>query len=54
MYEGECFAIVWVILLFLCYFYGSLFMLIIDHQPFNFLMELNHLIGKLSMWDFIL
>jgi len=53
-YEGECLVIVWVILLFLCYFDGSPFILVTDHQPLNFFMESYWLIGKLTKWALIL
>jgi hypothetical protein len=53
-YEGECLAVVWVVSSFQCYFYGSPFILIIDHQPLKFLMESDRLTGKLAMWALIL
>jgi hypothetical protein len=45
-YEWECLVIIWAISSFLCYLYGSPFILIIDHQPLGFLMELNMYIRK--------
>jgi hypothetical protein len=53
-YEGECFRIVWVVSSFRCYLYGSPFILIINHQPLKFLMELDRLIVKLATWALIL
>jgi hypothetical protein len=32
-YKGECLAIVWVVIHFRPYFYGTKFTLYIDHQP---------------------
>jgi hypothetical protein len=45
-YEGACFTIVWAVFSFRCYFYGSPFTLVTNHQPLKFLMELNWLIGN--------
>jgi hypothetical protein len=53
-YEGECLIVVWVVSSFKSYFYGSPFILVIDHWPLKFFMESNHLIGKLARWAFIL
>ncbi len=53
-YEGECFVVFWVVSSFRCYFYGSPFTLIIDHQLLKFLMELHQLTRKLAKWALIL
>ncbi len=53
-YERECLTVVWVVSSFQCYFYGSLFTLITNHQPLKNFMELNQLVGKLARWAFIL
>jgi hypothetical protein len=53
-YEGECLATVWVITHFRCYFFGTQFTLVTDHQPFKWLMESDKLTGKLAQWVFIL
>jgi hypothetical protein len=46
-YEGECFAIIWVVFSFQCYIYGSPFTLVINHQPLKFLTESDKLMRKL-------
>ncbi len=48
-YEGECFVIIWVVSSIQCYFYASPFILVIDHEPFKYFMELDQF-----MWAFIL
>jgi hypothetical protein len=53
-YEGECLIVVRAILSFQCYFYGSPFTLVINHQPFKFLMKLDRFIKKLAKWALIL
>ncbi len=52
-YEGECLIVVWVVSSFQCYFYGSPFILITNHQFLKFLME-SVIIGKLAKCAFIL
>jgi hypothetical protein len=47
-YERECLVVVWVVSSFCCYFYGSPFILIIDHKSLKFLMESDRLTGKLA------
>ncbi len=49
-YEGECLAVVWVIIHFRPYLYGTNFTLYTDHQPIKWLMT-N---GKLARWALIL
>jgi hypothetical protein len=53
-YERECFTIVWVVIHFRPYLYGTKFTLYIDHQPIKWLMTNNKLIGKLTRWALIL
>jgi len=53
-YEGECLAAVWVVAHFRCYLFGTLFTLVINHQPLKWLMESNKLTGKLARWALIL
>ncbi len=53
-YEGECLIVVWAISSFQCYFYGSPFILVTNHQPLNFLMELDNLTRKFARWAIIL
>ncbi len=53
-YEGECLTIVWVVSSFRCYFCGSPFTLVTNHQPLKFLMESNQLTRKLAKWELIL
>jgi len=53
-YEGECLIVIWAISSFQCYFYGSPFNLVTNHQPLKFLMELNHLTRKFARWALIL
>ncbi len=53
-YEGECLATMWSVAHFRCYLFGTRFTLVIDHQPFKWLMESDKLIGKLTRWVLIL
>jgi hypothetical protein len=53
-YEGECFAVVWAVIHFRPYLYGTNFTLYTDHQPIKWLMTNDKLIGKLVRWVFIL
>jgi hypothetical protein len=53
-YEGECIAVVWAIIHFKPYFYGTNFTLYIDHQPIKWLMTNDKLTSKLARWAFIL
>ncbi len=52
-YEGECLVVVWVIIHFRPYLYGTNFTLYIDHQPIKWLMTNNKLTGKLVHWALI-
>jgi hypothetical protein len=53
-YDGECLVIVWAIIHFKPYFYGTKLTLYTDHQPIKWLMTDNNLIGKLVRWALIL
>jgi len=53
-YEGECFIVVWAIIHFRPYFYGTKFTLYIDHQPIKWLMTNDKLTSKLAHWALIL
>jgi len=52
-YKGECLDIVWVIIHFRPYIYGTKFILYTYHQPIKWLMTNDKLIGKLACWVFI-
>jgi len=53
-YERECLAIVWVVIHFKPYLYGTKFTLYTNHQPIKWLMTNDKLIGKLARWALIL
>ncbi len=53
-YEGECLAIVWAVIHFRPYLYGTNFTLYTDHQPIKWLMTNDKLTGKLARWALIL
>ncbi len=53
-YEGECFAVVWAIIHFRPYLYGTNFTLYTDHQPITWLMTNDKHTGKLARWALIL
>ncbi len=53
-YEGECLTIVWAIVHFRPYFYGTKFTLYTDHQPIKWLMTNNKHTSKLVHWALIL
>ncbi|CAM6125100.1 unnamed protein product [Calypogeia fissa] len=53
-YEGECLAVVWAIIHFRPYLYGTKFLLYTDHQPLKWLMTNDKLTGKLARWALIL
>jgi hypothetical protein len=52
-YEKECLVVVWAVIHFKPYLYGTKFTLYIDHQPIKWLMTNDKLIGKLVCWAFI-
>ncbi len=47
-YEGECLDVVWAVIHFRPYIYGTNFTLYIDHQPIKWLMTNNKFTGKLA------
>ncbi len=53
-YEGECLVVVWAIIHFRPYLYGTEFTLYIDHQPIKWLMTNDKLTSKLACWALIL
>jgi hypothetical protein len=53
-YEGECLVVVWAVIHFRPYFYGTNFTLYTDHQPIKWLMTNDKFIGKLAHWALIL
>jgi hypothetical protein len=53
-YKGECLAVVWAIIHFRSYLYGTNFTLYIDHQPIKWLMTNNKFTRKLARWALIL
>jgi hypothetical protein len=53
-YEGECLAVVWAVIHFRPYIYGTNFTLYTDHQPIKWLMTNDKLTGKLARWVVIL
>ncbi len=53
-YEGECLTIVWAVIHFKPYFYGTEFSLYTDHKPIKWLMTNDKLTGKLAHWALIL
>jgi hypothetical protein len=53
-YKGECVAVVWAVIHFRPYLYGTNFILYADHQPIKWLMINDKLIGKLIRWALIL
>ncbi len=53
-YEGECLAIVWAVIHFRPYLFGTKFTLYTNHQPIQWLMTNDKLIGKLVCWALIL
>ncbi len=52
-YKGECLVVVWAIIHFKPYLYGTNFTLYTDHQPIKWLLTNDELIGKLAHWAFI-
>ncbi len=53
-YERECLVVVSVIIHFMPYFYGTKFILYIDHQTIKWLMTNDKLTSKLAYWALIL
>jgi len=53
-YKGECLAIVWAVIHFKHYLYGTKFTFYIDHQPIKWLMTNAKLTNKLARWVLIL
>jgi hypothetical protein len=53
-YKGECPVVVWVVIHFRPYLYGTKFTLNTNHQPIKWLMTNDKFIGKLTRWVFIL
>jgi hypothetical protein len=53
-YEGECLAVIWVVIHFKPYLYGTNFTLYTDHQPIKWLMTNDKLTNKLARWALIL
>jgi len=53
-YEGECLAVVWVVIHFRPYLYGTNFTLYTDHLPIKWLMTNDKLTSKLARWVIIL
>jgi hypothetical protein len=52
-YEGECLAIVWVVIHFRPYLYGTNFTLYTNHEPIKWLMTNDKLTSKLARWALI-
>jgi len=53
-YEGECLTIIWVVIHFKPYLYGTKFTFNTYHQPIKWLMTNDKLTGKLACWALIL
>ncbi len=53
-YEGDCFVVVWFVIQFKPYLYGTKFTLYTDHQPIKWLMTNDKFTGKLARWVLIL
>jgi hypothetical protein len=53
-YKGECLAVIWAVIHFKPYLYGTKFILYTDHQPIKGLMTNDQLTGKLVRWAPIL
>jgi hypothetical protein len=52
--KGECLVVIWAVIHFRPYFYGTNFTLYTDHQPIKWLMTNDKLTGKLTCWALIL
>ncbi len=53
-YEGECLGVIWAIIHFRPYLYGTKFTLYTYHQPIKWLMTNKNLTSKLTCWVLIL
>jgi hypothetical protein len=53
-YKGECFVVIWVVIHFKPYLYGTNFTLYIDHQLIKWLMTNDKFVGKLARCALIL
>jgi hypothetical protein len=53
-YGGECLVVVWAVIHFRPYLYGTNFTLYTDHQPIKWLMTNDKLTGKLARWALVL
>jgi hypothetical protein len=53
-YQGECLAAIWAVQHFWIYLYGRRFTLITDHEPLQWLMKNERLLGMLACWANIL
>jgi hypothetical protein len=51
-YEGECLVVLWAVIHFKPYLYGTKFTLYTNHRPIKWLMT-NKLTSKLARWAFI-
>jgi hypothetical protein len=51
--KRECLVVVWAIIHFRPYFYGTKFILYTDHRPIKWLMTNDKLFGKLARWAFL-
>ncbi len=52
--KGQCFAIVWAVIHFRPYLYGTKFILYTNYQPIKWMMTNDKLTGKLVCWALIL
>ncbi len=53
-YKGECLVVVWAVIHFRPYLYGTNFTVYTDHRLIKWLMTNNKLTSKLAHWAFIL
>jgi hypothetical protein len=51
-YEGECLVVIWVVIHFRPYFYGTKFILYTNQQPIKWLMTNDKFTGNLVHWAF--
>jgi hypothetical protein len=52
-YKNECLVVVWAVIHFRPYIYGTKFSLYTDHQPIKWLMTNDKFIGKSVRWVLI-